>query len=52
MKRLVVDMDEELHTAVKIEALKRRMSGKEFVIKLLKQELSGKEDNDAEHSDF
>lgn len=39
MKRLVVEMDEELHTAVKIAALKQGISGKEFVIDLLKREL-------------
>ena len=33
MKRLVVDMDEELHTAIKIEALKR---GTEMIEEYLK----------------
>ena len=42
MKSLVVDMENELHTAVKIEALKRGKSGREYIIELVKKDLQKK----------
>lgn len=47
MKRLVVDMDDELHTAIKIDALKKGVSAKELVTKLIEEYLA-KEERDAE----
>ena len=35
MKRLVVDMDESLHTAIKIEALKQGTSAKKLVTEMI-----------------
>lgn len=46
MKRLVVEMDNELHTAIKIEALKRGKSAREYVTELLEKEIR-KEEQDA-----
>lgn len=51
MKRLVVDMSNELHTAIKIDALKKGVSTKELVTKLIEEYLA-KEGGDAEHSNF
>ena len=39
MKRLVVEMDDALHTAIKIEALKQGKSARELVIELLEKEI-------------
>lgn len=47
MKRLVVEMEDKLHTTVKIAALKQGKSAREFVIELLEREL-GKEEANAE----
>lgn len=43
MKRLVVDMDNELHTAIKIEALKQGRPAKDYIIELVKKDLQKKE---------
>ncbi|RKI36738.1 toxin-antitoxin system HicB family antitoxin [bacterium D16-51] len=39
MKRLVVEMDDELHKAIKMEALRQEVSAKQFVTEILKREL-------------
>lgn len=39
MKRLVVEMDDELHKAVKMEALRQGVPAKQFVTEVLKREL-------------
>ena len=44
MKRLVVDMDEELHTAIKIEALKRGTSAKKLVTEMIEEYLKTKKE--------
>ena len=47
MKRLVVEMEDKLHTAVKMEALKQGKPAKQLVIELLQRELE-EEGKDAE----
>lgn len=42
MKRLVVDMEESLHTAIKIEALKQGRPAKDYIIELVKKDLEEK----------
>ena len=44
MKRMVVDMENELHTAVKIEALRQGKSTKQFVTEMIQKELAKKEE--------
>ena len=44
MKRLVVDMDESLHTAIKIEALKQRTSAKKLVTEMIEKYLETKKE--------
>lgn len=44
MKRLVVDMEESLHTAIKIEALKQGRSAKDYIIELVKKDLKEREE--------
>lgn len=44
MKRLVVDMDESLHTAIKIEALKQGTSTKKLVIEMIEKYLETKKE--------
>lgn len=39
MKRLVVDMEESLHTAIRIEALKQGRPAKEYVTELIEKDL-------------
>ena len=39
MKRLVVDMDESLHTAIKIEALTQGTSAKKLVTEMIEKYL-------------
>ena len=46
MKRLVVEMDDALHTAIKIEALQQGKSARELVTELLGKEIR-KEEQDA-----
>lgn len=45
MKRLVVDMEESLHTAIKIEALKQSRPAKEYVIELIEKDLKERNEN-------
>ena len=47
MRRLVVEMDDKLHTAIKIAALRKGKSAKELVTELLEKEIE-KEDLYAE----
>lgn len=44
MKRLVVDMDESLHTAIKIEALKQGTSAKKLVTEMIEKYLETKKE--------
>ena len=44
MKRLVVEVSDELHTNVKIEALKQGVSAKDYVIGLLTKDLETKKE--------
>lgn len=44
MKRLVVDMEESLHTAIKIEALKQGRPAKDYIIELVKKDLKEREE--------
>lgn len=39
MKRLVVDMQDDLHTAIKIEAIKKGKSAKQLVTELIQDYL-------------
>ena len=45
MKRLVVEMEDELHRAVKLEALMRGIPAKQFVIEIIEKELNKEEAN-------
>lgn len=47
MKRLIAEMEDELHIAVKMEALKRGISVKQFVIETIEKELGKEEIADA-----
>ena len=49
MKRLVVEMEDKLHTAIKIEALKQGVSAKDYIIALIKKRLRNKK---SKHSNF
>ena len=44
MRRLVVDMDEELHTAIKIEALKQGTSARKLVTEMIEKYLKTKKE--------
>jgi predicted HicB family RNase H-like nuclease len=44
MKRLVVEMEDKLHTAIKIEALKQGVSAKDYIIALIKKDLETKKE--------
>lgn len=44
MKRLVVEVDDELHTAVKIEALMAGKPVKDYVMELVKKDLETKKE--------
>ena len=44
MKRLVVDLDESLHTAIKIEALKQGTSAKKLVTEMIEKYLETKKE--------
>ena len=44
MKRLVVEMEDKLHTAIKIEALKQVVSAKDYIIALIKKDLETKKE--------
>lgn len=48
MKRLVVDMDEALHTAIRIEALKLGKPTKKLITELIEEYLEKKEEQNAE----
>lgn len=47
MKRLVVEMDDSLHTAIKMEALRQGKPAKQLVTEIIEKELR-KEEQDAE----
>ena len=44
MRRLVVDMDEELHNAIKIEALKQGTSARKLVTEMIEEYLKTKKE--------
>ena len=44
MKRLVVEMEDNLHTTIKIEALKQGVSAKDYIIGLIKKDLETKKE--------
>lgn len=48
MKRLVVDTDDELHKAIKMEALRRDLPMKQFVMQVLKRELEKQGEQEGE----
>ena len=43
MKRLIAEMEDGLHIAIKMEALKRGISVKQFVIETIQKELNKEE---------
>lgn len=47
MKRLIAEMEDGLHIAIKMEALKRGISVKQFVIETIEKELGKEEITDA-----
>ncbi len=47
MKRLITEVGDELHKAVKMEAIKRDISVKQFVIEIIEKELGKEEIADA-----
>ena len=47
MKRLIAEMEDGLHIAIKMEALKRGISAKQFVIETIEKELGTEEITDA-----
>lgn len=48
MKRMVVEMEDSLHTAVKMQALKQGKSAKQFVTEVIERELRVKSLEDVE----
>lgn len=52
MKRITVELENDFHKKVKIRALSTDKTMKDYVLDIIKKEMSGKEEQDAEHSDF
>lgn len=52
MKRLVIELDDTLHRDIKVSAFNAEKTMKDYVLDIIKKEMSGKEEQDAEHSDF
>lgn len=48
VKRMVVEMEDSLHTAVKMQALKQGKSAKQFVTEVIERELRVKSLEDVE----
>ena len=46
MKRLVVEMEDGLHTSVKMEALKQGKPAKDYIIELVKKDLAERKKTD------
>lgn len=43
MKRLVIELDDAMHKEIKMEAIKRDTSAKQYVTELIKKDLEAKE---------
>lgn len=46
MKNLIAEVDDEFHFKVKMEAMRRKMTIKEYIVSLIKRDLE-KEEQDA-----
>lgn len=52
MKRLVIELDESLHKKIKTNAFNAEKTMKDYVLDIIEKEMSGKEEQNAEHSNL
>lgn len=52
MKNIIAEVEDDFHYKVKMEAMKRKVTIKQYVVGLIEKDLKERSGEDAKHSDF